>query len=180
MDNTLSLFTARSIWTMLHGIVLGGGALIGLAAALFYLRVVPAGTSNETPRQARALSLLLVLTAAALWAGVIGGTYIVFPPYRATPPEGLTDLADYPRSLLLANPSTAWLHAFAMEIKEHVPWSAAMISTAVAFVSTRRAPALMQDQGVRRIANLLLWICIALVATAALLGTFVNKVAPLE
>ena len=31
------LFSERSIWTMVHGIGLGGGALIGLAAALFYL-----------------------------------------------------------------------------------------------------------------------------------------------
>jgi hypothetical protein len=180
MDGTLSLFTSRSIWTMLHGIVLGGGALMGLAAALFYLRVTPASDSNESERQAKALSVLLVLVAAVLWAGVIGGTYIVFPPYRATPPEGLADLTAYPRSLLLANPSTAWLHAIAMEIKEHVPWSAAMISTAVAFASTRRAPALMRDPDVRRTANVLLVVCFALVATAALLGTFVNKVAPLE
>jgi hypothetical protein len=179
MDGTM-LFTTRSISTMFHGIVLGGGALVGLAAALFYLRVMPATGTNETPRQARALSILLILIAAALWAGVIGGTYIVFPPYRATPPEGLTDLTAYPRSLLLANPSTAWLHAFAMEIKEHVPWSAAMISTAVAFVSTRRVPALMQDPQVRRIVNVLLWICIAMVGVMALLGTLVNKVAPLE
>ena len=31
------LFSERSIWTMVHGIGLGGGALLGLAAALFYL-----------------------------------------------------------------------------------------------------------------------------------------------
>jgi hypothetical protein len=31
------LFSERSVWTMVHGIGLGGGALIGLAAALFYL-----------------------------------------------------------------------------------------------------------------------------------------------
>lgn len=30
------LFSERSIWTMVHGIGLGGGALIGLAATLFY------------------------------------------------------------------------------------------------------------------------------------------------
>jgi hypothetical protein len=29
------LFSERSIWTMVHGIGLGGGALVGLAAALF-------------------------------------------------------------------------------------------------------------------------------------------------
>src|SRR5687767_10263844 len=31
------LFSDRSIWTMAHGIVLGGAALMGLAAALFAL-----------------------------------------------------------------------------------------------------------------------------------------------
>ena len=30
------LFTDRSIWAMVHGIGLGSGALMGLAAALFY------------------------------------------------------------------------------------------------------------------------------------------------
>ena len=48
------LFSERSIWTMVHGIGLGGGALIGLAAALFYLyaaRPAPlttAGTEAES------------------------------------------------------------------------------------------------------------------------------------
>jgi hypothetical protein len=34
------LFTERSIWTMIHGIVLGGGALMALSAALFSLRAM--------------------------------------------------------------------------------------------------------------------------------------------
>jgi hypothetical protein len=181
METSMTLFTGRSILTMLHGIVLGGGALIGLVAALFYLKAAPSpATSNTTPREERALSLLLVAVCAALWTAVIGGTYLVFGPYRATPPEGLIDLAAYPRSLILANPSTSWLHAVAMELKEHVPWSAAMIATALAFVASRRSPSLMRDAQTRRFATVLLSICILLVTTAALLGTFVNKVAPLE
>jgi hypothetical protein len=176
----MDLFTARSVWTMLHGIVLGGGALLGLAAALFYMVATPAAEGGEAPRQPRALTVLLVAVAVVLWMVVVGGTYIVFPPYRATPPEGLADLAAYPRSLLLANPSTEWLHAFAMEIKEHVPWTAAMLSTAVAFVGVRDRPALVQDREVRKTATVLLTLCFASVAAAALLGTFINKVAPLE
>ena len=31
-----------------------------------------------------------MLSAALLWLTVIVGTYIVFPPYRATPPAGVT------------------------------------------------------------------------------------------
>jgi hypothetical protein len=56
-----------------------------------------------------------------LWLTVIVGTYVIFPPYRATPPPGATDLSEFPRALVLASPSTAWLHAFAMESKEHMP-----------------------------------------------------------
>src|SRR5688500_18737751 len=102
------LFTDRSIWTMVHGIVLSGAALMALAAALFAMRTV------ATPEQSRHLSRLMVFIAATLWVTVLVGTYIIFPLYRVTPPEGATDLSQYPRSFLLANPDTAWLHAFAM------------------------------------------------------------------
>ena len=175
------LFSERSIWTMVHGIGLGGAALLGLAAALFYLyaaRPAPDAIGNRTG--SRALAVVTVFSAVMLWLTVITGTYIIFPPYRATPPPGTADLSQFPRALVLANPGTTWLHAFAMEIKEHVPWSAAMISTAVAFASTRRAPALIQDPAVRRTATVLLAICFGMVAAVALLGTFVNKVAPLD
>jgi hypothetical protein len=71
--------------------------------------------------------MVTVFSAVMLWLTVIIGTYIIFPPYRATPPPGTTDLSQFPRALVLANPSTAWLHAFAMEIKEHMPWIASVL-----------------------------------------------------
>ena len=175
------LFTARSIATMFHGMVLGGGALIGLAAALFALHVLAAGEpAGASQRQARVLSLALIGAAALLWLTVLGGTYIVFPPYRATPPEGLVDLGAYPRSLLLGSATTAWLHAFAMETKEHVPWIAAMLATAVAFISVRYRSELVSDRGVRGMVSVATSACLLLVSYVALLGVFVNKVAPLE
>lgn len=181
MDATL-LFSDRSIWTMVHGIGLGGGALLGLAAALFFLGAANGLDVSDvaTQRQGRWLAALIVLTAVALWLTVIVGTYVAFPPYRATPPDGAADLTRYPRSLLLSNPDTAWLHAFAMEIKEHVPWMAAMLATAVAFVAARDRTMLLRDPAVRRIAATLLGVCFVLVAGASLLGVFINKVAPLE
>lgn len=175
------LFTDRSLWTMLHGIVLGGSALMALAAALFSLRfMAPADGFEASPGQARALSMLTVFVAALLWLTVIAGTYVVFPPYRATPPEGIVDLARYPRAVLLGSPETAWLHAFAMELKEHVPWIAAMLSTAVAFVATRDPSRLLADRRLRGTATTLTAIVFALVALVSLLGVFINKVAPLE
>ena len=176
------LFTERSIWTMLHGIVLGGGSLLGLSAALFSLTTfrVPHHGDVDVGNQTRHIGWLLTFVAIALWLTILVGTYVTFPPYRATPPEGLTDLARYPRSLLQSSPATAWLHSFAMEIKEHVPWIAAMLATAVAFVGMRDGSRLLRDAPVRRMAVTLLAICFVLVSGVSLLGVFINKVAPLE
>ena len=176
------LFSGRSIWTMIHGMALGGGALMGLFAALFSVRAMAtadaAGTSSE--RQSRYLAWLTVLVAILLWLTVLAGTYITFPPYRATPPEGLADLGQYPRSLIQSNPGTVWLHSFAMEIKEHVPWITAMLATAIAFVAVRYRARLLGDASLRSLTTTLLAICFLLVSFAAVLGVLVNKVAPLQ
>jgi hypothetical protein len=175
------LFSERSIWTMVHGIGLGGAALLGLAAALFYLyaaRPAPDPTGNETG--SRAFMMITIFSAVMLWLTVIVGTYVIFPPYRATPPPGTTDLNQFPRALALANPSTAWLHAFAMEIKEHMPWTASMLTTAVAFIAFRYPGTVLRDRPLRKMVLTLLAISFVLVAGISLLGVFVNKVAPLD
>lgn len=175
------LFSERSIWTMVHGIGLGGGALLGLAAALFYLyaaRRTPLTTGTET--ESRAFAAITVFAAVMLWLTVIVGTYIIFPPYRVTPPPGTADLAQFPRALILASPSTAWLHTFAMESKEHMPWIAAMLTTAVAFIAVRYRRTALTSPSLRQMAFVLLALSFALVAFVSLLGVFVNKVAPLD
>lgn len=177
----MTLFSAESIWTMIHGIVLGGGALMALAAALFALGVLsPAPGEAASPRHSRRVANLNVLIAVLLWLTVLGGTYIVFPPYRTAPPEAVVELSRYPRYFLLDNPETAWLHAFAMEAKEHVPWIAAMLSTATAVVSLRHRSRLLGDMRIRRMVTALTTITLALVSYVAILGVFVNKVAPVE
>jgi hypothetical protein len=174
------LFSERSILTIVHGVGLGGAALVGLAAAMFHLYA--AGESGSGPERGKApgaFAMLMLLTAGVLWLTTLTGTYVVFPPYRATPPPGLTDLSQFPRSLIQANADTVWLHAFGMEIKEHAPWIAAMLATAVAFISARHGSTVF-DAPLRGISLLLLAICFALVSVVALLGMFVNKVAPLQ
>lgn len=176
------LFSGRSVWTMIHGIVLGGGAIMALAAALFSLRAMRAegALSAGAQDQSRYLAWLVVLAAAALWSTVLVGTYVNFPPYRATPPAGIIDLSQYPRSLIQSNPDTVWLHAFAMEIKEHVPWIAAMLATAVAFVAARYRSKLLTDAKLNGMATTLLAVCFLLASVVGVLGIFVNKIAPLE
>ncbi len=180
MDNLL--FSERSIWTMIHGVVLGGGALMALAAALFALstmRNVP-GDVQPNLHESRSLAWLLAFAAAALWLTILVGTYVNFPQYRATPPDGVADLARYPRSLIQSNPQNAWLHSFAMEIKEHVPWITAMLVTAVAFIALRYRGQLLRDRDLRRSAVTVLSISFVLAAAVGLLGVLINKVAPLE
>jgi hypothetical protein len=174
------LFSERSIWTMVHGIGLGGGALICLAAALFYLFAARSSESAAAPPGSGALAGATVLSAVLLWLTVIVGTYLVFPPYRASPPAGVADLSEFPRALILASPSTAWLHTFAMESKEHMPWIASMVTTAVAFVTVRYRSRVLQNSSMRRLLMALLALAFALVVFVALMGVFVNKVAPLD
>jgi hypothetical protein len=123
---------------------------------------------------------LLVGIALVLWLTVLVGTYINFPPYRATPPSGVLDLGQYPRALIQSDPASRWLHSFAMETKEHVPWMAAMLATPVAFISVRYRSRLLSDRPLRRMTMTFLVICFMLVSFAGVLGTFINKVAPLE
>lgn len=176
------LFSARSIWTMIHGIALGGAALMALSAALFSVRAMRVEDVSEaaSQNQSRYLVWLTVFAAVMLWLTVLVGTYVTFPPYRATPPEGLTDLSQYPKSLIQSKPGTAWLHSVAMETKEHLPWIAAMLSTAAAFISVRYRSQLLRDAQLNRMATTLLASCLVLVSFVALLGIFINKVAPLE
>lgn len=177
-----NLFTDRSLWAMIHGIVLSGTVLMALAAAIFSLRMLHAGKASDsvTEIQSRYLVSLTVFMSVMLWLTVIVGTYITFPPYRAVPPEGLIDLSLYPKALLQANTTTLWLHSFAMETKEHVPWIASMLSTAVAFISIRYRSMMISDDKLNTLATWFLGICLILVSYAAILGVFINKVAPLE
>ena len=179
MDSTL--LSARSLQTMVHGIMLSGGSLVGLAIALFSLVVMRSASDlPSVSRQSRSLAGVLVVTAVALWLAVLVGTYVVFPPYRATPPSGSQALAAYPRAMLLANPDTAWLHSFAMECKEHMPWIAAMLTTAAAFAVVRHRATVLSDAFLRPMLIALVALSLILVSFIGLLGIFVNKAAPLQ
>lgn len=178
----VQLFTERSLWTMAHGIVLTGGAMMALSAALFSLSTIHAGRMDEQVAriQSRHIAWLTIMISVMLWSTVLVGTYVIFPPYRAVPPEGLADLSMYPKAIIQANPATDWLHSFAMETKEHVPWITAMLATAVALVSVRYRAQLLRDVSLNRTATWLIGVCLVLVSYVALLGVFVNKVAPLD
>lgn len=178
----MTLFSERSLWAMIHGLALGGPALLAMAAGLFGLYLVSGPVRDPASQEAASgpLAALIGGAAIATWLAAIVGLYVVFPAYRSAPPDGRTDLGPYPRYLLLSDPETAWLHSFGMETKEHVPWVAAILATAVAYVVWRYRGRGLQDAGMRRMSAALLAVAFGIVSYVSLLGVFVNKVAPLE
>ncbi|MCK4450766.1 MAG: hypothetical protein KAX26_09260, partial [Anaerolineae bacterium] len=122
--------------------------------------------------------LATLVMAGLTWLAVLSGTYISYPWYRATPPEGVTDLTSYPRSYLKADPDLAFWHTFGMEWKEHIAWFAPLLATAVAFVVWRYGEHLARDNRLRWALIFLFVLAFAAAGIAGLLGALVTKAAP--
>lgn len=174
--------TSRELWTVIHGMTFGALFLLAFAgglAGLYSLRTEWVTVEGVKERLTR-LKTGLWAVAVVAWGTVITGTYVVYPWYRAAPPKGTTDLAAFPRGLLLSSPNTALWHNFGMEWKEHVGWIAPIAATVVAYVVSYYGPRLAGESRVRRA---VLWFFVAAFMTAAVagvFGAFINKVAPLR
>jgi hypothetical protein len=172
----------REFWTVVHG--MGMGAIFLLAfggglAGLYSLRPEWLTTSGLAERLARLKAGLWTMAVVA-WGTVLTGTYIVYPWYRAAPPQGATDLSAFPRYLLLASKGTELWHEFGMEWKEHVGWIAPIAATVVAYVVSRYGAQLAVESKLRRA---LMWFYAAAFVTALAaggFGAFINKVAPVR
>jgi len=171
--------SSREFWALIHGIVLGGTFLLAFAGGLVGLYslkpdwMTVEGIRDETQRL-RAGTWIMAIVA---WLTVIVGTYIVYPWYRAKPPEG-ADLRLFPRSFLLAHPQIAEWHKFGMEWKEHVAWFAPILATAVAYIVWRYGNQLAEDNRLRKVAITLFVLAFASAAIAGLMGALITKKAP--
>src|SRR6266542_2747269 len=115
--------------------------------------------------------------AISVWAAVFTGAWIVYPWYRATPPDGTTNLSTFPKFLLMANESTAQWHEFGMEWKEHVAFLAPIAATVVAFAVSYYGPALAKKVGERRALMTFFILAFVAAAVAGLFGAFITKAA---
>lgn len=174
--------TSHDFWTVLHG--MGFGALFMLAfsgalAELYRMSApgVPAAISN---REQHVVGWYLAAMVILAWLTVFSGAYIIYPWYRAVPPAGVTDLADYPRRLLLSSGRTSEWHNVGMEWKEHVAWLAPIAITMVAYVTMKYGRAIVQHRNLRT--AVLGFAIAAFVATgiAGVFGAFLNKYAPVR
>ena len=172
----------RDLMTVLHG--MGFGALFMLAfsgaIAELYRMTAPGVSLSSTGRDQFMMRVYLAAMVFLAWASVISGAYIVYPWYRAAVPPGTTDLADFPRALLLSSPHTAGWHDLGMEWKEHVAWLAPIAMTMVAYVFMRYGAVLNKKKQIRK--AVLVFALVAFVATgvAGAFGAFLNKYAPVR
>lgn len=172
-------FTDREFWTLVHGMLLGAAFLLAFAGGLagFYSMrpswLTPDGIRERVVR----LRWGTTIMALAAWLTVITGTYVVYPWYRAKPPEG-ADLSFFPRSFLKADPSLSAWHVFGMEWKEHIAWFAPILATVVAYVAWKYGSTLAEDDKLRRMMMVIFILAFAAAAIAGLLGALITKAAP--
>ena len=169
----------RETWTVVHGMVFGFIFLLGFSGALYmvYSMKPELLTADGVRKTANAAKVYVWALAISVWAAVFTGAWVVYPWYRATPPEGTADLSTFPKFLLLANPSTAAWHNFGMEWKEHVAFLAPIAATVVAFVVSYYGPQLAKKVGERRAVMIFFIFAFVATAIAGMFGAFITKAA---
>jgi hypothetical protein len=174
--------STNDLWTTVHGMVFGFIFLLGFAGALVGVYMLKSEwlTVEGTNTNVKYLQLFLWVLAGATWLAVMSGTYIVYPWYRVMPPEGVTDLTNFPRYLLLANESTAFWHKFGMEWKEHVAFISPMAATVVAFVVNYYGAALAKKPQIRRWVMIFFTVAFFAASVAGMFGAFITKAAPIR
>ena len=172
----------RELMTALHGLAFGGLLLLAFSGALVELyRICSPGRSAAlSAGEGKWMRFYLVAMAVLAWGTVLSGAYIIYPWYRAKPPAGVTDFAEYSRSHLLASPNTAGWHNLGMEWKEHVAWFTPIALTMVAYVFIKYGPRLSQHRQVRNAAFAFTLAAFLAAVIAGTFGALINKNAPVE
>jgi MFS family permease len=174
--------STRDLWTVLHGMGFGALFMLAFSGALaeLYRLSAPGVPAQVSEREKTLLNVYLLAMVVLAWFTVLSGAYIVYPWYRAVPAAGVTDLADYPRRLLLSSGKTSEWHNIGMEWKEHVAWLAPIAMTMVAYVTWKYGRAITRPRHMRT--AVLGFAVAAFVATgvAGAFGAFLNKYAPVR
>jgi len=175
------LLTLHEIGALLHGLVLGGGFIIGCAAYIVALIDLGAASTGPTsPRRLRIVTGSGWLLALTGWMVVFLGTFVIQPWYRSPPPEGTTDLSGFPRAYLLSDPALSVWHVYGMEWKEFLGWMPPILITAVAFVVMRLGPDITRETTIRRTLIGLVVVAFAAAGIVGALGALITKVAPVR
>jgi hypothetical protein len=170
---------SRELLTVIHGMVFGFIFLLGFSGALYmvYSMKPELLTVDGIKKTANGAKAYMWVLALSVWGAVFTGAWLVYPFYRATPPEGTLDLTKFPKFLLLASESTAKWHEFGMEWKEHVAFLAPIAATVVAYVVAYYGPLLAKKVGERRAVMIFFIFAFVATAIAGMFGAFITKAA---
>lgn len=184
--------TSREWWAVIHGLFLGTLFLLAFAGGLAGLWSFRPGliTTKGIKERVTRINVGLGVMAAAAWATVITGTWIVYPWYRAKLAgdefEKCADLVRpaaecWPRDFLLSNVAgnTEALHMFGMEWKEHVAWAAPFLATSAFLLFLYFGPRIVARPWLRTALIVMLVGAFAAAAVAGAYGAFINKAAPI-
>ena len=143
--------TARSLWTLIHGMGFGALYLLACSGALveIWRRYAPGDVTAISARDERFLGIYFIWMAVLAWATVLIGAYLIYPWYRAVPSAGTVDLAAFPQRLLMASPATSAWHSIGMEWKEHIAWIVPISITMAAAVFLEYGRKLRRHPGLR-------------------------------
>jgi len=174
--------TARSFWTLIHGMGFGALYLLACSGALveLYHRYCTHNQALSTERDEKFLRIYLVAMAALAWLTVLTGAYVIYPWYRAVPPPGTANLAAFPQRLLMASPTTSGWHSIGMEWKEHVAWIVPISITMAASVVLQYGRNLKNHPQLRSAVLAFVWISFIAAGVAGFFGAMINKNAPVE
>ena len=174
--------TFRESWGVIHGLIFGALFLLAFSGGLYSLYGLRSQWLTTEGLKEKVSSLKIWTWAMAIvgWLAVLTGTYIVYPWYRAKPPEATFDLSTFPRYLLLSNRDTAGWHNFGMEWKEHIAWLVPIAATIVAYIVSKYGSSLAKETRIRNAAAWFFVIAFAAAAIAGGLGAFITKAAPVH
>jgi hypothetical protein len=114
------------------------------------------------------------------WGSVLIGAYVVYPWYRAVPPQGTFDLSMFPQRLLMSSPTSVGWHSLGMEWKEHVAWFAPISITTVAFVFIKYGRDLGNHRQLRSAVLCFAAASFIAAAVAGFFGAMITKDAPVH
>jgi hypothetical protein len=174
--------STHDLMTVLHGMGFGALFMLAFSGALaeLYRISAPGVPSQIGSREQTLLKFYLAAMVILAWLTVFSGAYIVYPWYRAVPPAGVVDLADFPRRLLLSTGKTSEWHNVGMEWKEHVAWLAPIAISMVAYVTMKYGRAIIQHRNMRVAVLVFAVAAFAATGIAGAFGAFLNKYAPVR
>lgn len=163
--------TAKELWTVIHGMILGAIYLLAFTGGLVDLWSLKPEllTGRGLNSHLKRLRIGVWLMAAISWLTVITGTFLIYPWYH----EG-------PREFLLGNEKLSGWETFGMEWKIHAGWLSPILMTCVGFIVTFYRNELVHRPSLRNILLALFLMSFATAAIAAVLGAFITKIAPIN